>query len=440
GASAPDAAAATVVLSWQARIGATNALSDTATLQVYDTSRGVLRIRATKLRAGSSYTVTLYKGRCGWMATKLMALPSVTTTSTGALTRNLGMSVAQVKTVRSTWNAGAGVAVQLARGSSKRCGDLGALIAPGKAVRLENEQTHTVVKAEAWSGEGMWDPQEGSSYVTVYVRIKARTATHYSTLDYSLIDGRGKEWSGLVFGDREPEISYGDLSTGESVEGWVTLMGPTDQLNRLTLAYRMNGMLHGPTLYVPLGVLGTVAPAEPPIELRAAVAAGKVAVTGTGSGLQRLEITVTSRDTGTLGVAITSGTVFHPSLGATQTMVTITSKTLALAPGESKTLTLDVACAAMHLDQPGSSDQFALDPAQAGGPLVSLLGVPDFAGQTFRVKQFAIWTITDNPPRGGYVGIGSFGFGTGPSDAEIVAIRQLFVKAGLDPSAYIALV
>jgi len=436
GAGAPDAAAATVVQTWQARIGVSNSLNDTATLQVYDTAKGVMRIRATKLRASATYSVTLYKGHCGWMATKLLALPSVTTTSAGAVSRNLVVSAVQVRTVRSKWNAGSGVAVQLARGSSKRCGDLGSYVARGKAVNLENEQTHTVVKAEAWTGGGLWDPDAGSSYVTVLVRIKARTATSYSSFDYSLIDGQGKEWRGLVLGDREPEFGYGDLSAGESVEGWVTLMAPTAQLSRLTLAYRMNGMLYGPTLYVPLG---TLASAEPPIGLRAAVEAGKVGVTGRGMGLQDLEITLTSRDSQSLRLAVEAGTVFHPGLAATQTMVTIAPHVVTLAPAETKTLTLDVACAAMQLDQPGSSDQFTLDPAPASSAILSLIQVPDFSSQAFRVKQFAIWTISDNPTRDGYVGLGSFGFGSGPSDAEIATIRQLFVKAGLDPNAYLAL-
>jgi hypothetical protein len=436
GASAPDAAAATVVQTWQARIGASSSLNDTATLQVYDTAKGVLRIRATKLRASASYTVTVYKGRCGWMATKLLSLPSVTTTSTGTLSKNLAVSAAQVKTIRARWNAGSGVAVQLARGSSKRCGDLGAYAGRGKAVRLENEQTHWVLKAETWSGDGLWDPEEGSSYVTAYVRIQARTDTYVSSFDYSLIDGQGKEWGGLVLGDREPELGYGDLAAGETVEGWVTLMAPTAQLGRLMLAYSMNGSMYGPTLFVPLG---TLTPEAPPIELRAAVAAGKVAVAGRGQNLQDLTLNLTSHDTQPLRVAIEPGTVFHPGVAATQTMVTIARQVVTLAPGETTSVTLDVACAAMHLDQPGTSDEFTLDPAPAPSPIVALLGVPDFASQTFRVKQFAIWTISDNPTRDGYVGLGVW-FGTGPSDAEIATIRQLFAQAGLDPNAYQGLV
>jgi hypothetical protein len=371
------------------------------------------------------------------MATKLLTLPSVTTTSTGALTRNLSVSATQVRTIRSRWYAGSGVAVQLARGSSKRCGDLGAYVARSKAVNLENEQTHTVTKAEIWTGDGYWDPEAGSSYVTVYVRIKARTATDYNPLDYSLIDGLGTEHKGMVLGDREPALGYGDLAAGESVEGWITLMAPTAQLGRLTLAYRMHSMLYGPAMYVPLG---TLASPEPPIGLRAAVEAGKVTVTGRGMSLQRLEMSLTSRDTQTLRVAVEAGTLLHPGVAATQTMVAIAPQVVTLAPAETKTLTIDVACAAMHLDQPGSSDSFTMEPTLATSAVVSLVGLPDFSSQTFRVKQFAIWTITDNPTRDGYVGLGTFGIGSGPSDEEIVIIRQLFVKAGLDPSAYRALI
>jgi hypothetical protein len=262
--TAPDASAATVVQTWQARIGASNALNDTATIQAYDTVKGVLRIRATKLRVSSAYTVTIYRGRCGFMGTVLFTLPSVTSNSSGNATKNLALSVTQVKKVRSTWNAGSGVAIQLAKGSSKRCGDLGAYTSVGKAARLEDEQTHTVVSAEVWGGGGTWKPKAGSSYVTVYVRITARTDTNHNPLDYSLIDGTGKEWRGLVFGDREPDLGSGDLSKGETVEAWVTLLAPTDQLNRLILAYRMNSMIHGPTLYVPLGTLVSATPGPSP--------------------------------------------------------------------------------------------------------------------------------------------------------------------------------
>jgi hypothetical protein len=72
--------------------------------------------------------------------------------------------------------------------------------------------------------------------------------------------------------------------------------------------------------------------------------------------------------------------------------------------------------------------------------LIRLLTEPSFSGQEFRVQQFAIWTITDNPGRYGYVGLSRFGIsGTGPSDEEMELIRQLFTSAGIPLEHYQAL-
>lgn len=56
-----------------------------------------------------------------------------------------------------------------------------------------------------------------------------------------------------------------------------------------------------------------------------------------------------------------------------------------------------------------------------------------------RVQQFAIWTITDNPTKDGYVGIGSFGFGSGPGKTELARIKALFKAAGIPTTKYRAL-
>ena len=73
--------------------------------------------------------------------------------------------------------------------------------------------------------------------------------------------------------------------------------------------------------------------------------------------------------------------------------------------------------------------------------LIKLLNLTEFHEETFRVRQFAIWTITDNPERDGYIGIAtSFQvFGTDPSDEEIDKIRNLFIDAGISVSKYKAL-
>jgi len=93
----------------------------------------------------------------------------------------------------------------------------------------------------------------------------------------------------------------------------------------------------------------------------------------------------------------------------------------------------------MELDMPGESDTFLIRSVPATEDLAKLLNLPDFADETFRVQQFAVWTITDNPTRDGYIGIGYFGFGTGPDDEEILRIQALFANAGISTDNYQAL-
>jgi hypothetical protein len=107
--------------------------------------------------------------------------------------------------------------------------------------------------------------------------------------------------------------------------------------------------------------------------------------------------------------------------------------------GSEQSLTLSAACASMELDAPGESDSFTVSTAPVPTDLIKLLNLAPFLDEPFRVQQFAIWTITDNPPRGGYVGLGYFGVGTGPSDEEMERIRTLFQQAGISTEPYQAL-
>jgi hypothetical protein len=90
----------------------------------------------------------------------------------------------------------------------------------------------------------------------------------------------------------------------------------------------------------------------------------------------------------------------------------------------------------MHLDQPGEADRFLLEAGAIPADLRKLVNATGFADEDFRVQQFAIWTVTDDPPRDGFVGLGITAVGSGPTDDEIVAIRKLFAAAGVDPGAY----
>ncbi len=172
------------------------------------------------------------------------------------------------------------------------------------------------------------------------------------------------------------------------------------------------------------------------VELRRAVAAGEVAVSGSGRGLERLDIEVTSKTREPLRVVVNPGTVFDAGRSATQAMVVTAKEVIPLEPGATEEVTLEVACSEMAKDQPGSDDTFRLVKRSLPKDLMRLLALEEFPNVEFRVQQFAVWTILDDPPRNGFVRLGTMGVGTGPSAEEIATIRSLFAKAAIDPKDY----
>lgn len=183
---------------------------------------------------------------------------------------------------------------------------------------------------------------------------------------------------------------------------------------------------------------------EPPaqsVELREALTDGLVTMTGTGDGLQSLDLELTSEVDFDLDVTIDVGTQLEPRARGTQLMVVLEAQTVSLTGHATAEVTLEVACAEMHQDQPTGDDSFRVldDPPQAD--LLRLLETPEFSDQSGRVQQFAVWTITNNPRRNDYVGLtsGFDVFGTGPDDEEIATIRDLFENAGIDTGKYRAL-
>jgi hypothetical protein len=184
----------------------------------------------------------------------------------------------------------------------------------------------------------------------------------------------------------------------------------------------------------------TPEPTPATIELIKAVNGGQVAVAGTGRGLQRLDLTLTSKADGPLVVVINQGTVFDPAVERTQSMVVITRRMIDLEAGGSVPVQLDVACADMKKDTPDRNDRFALHEGSVPKDLVKLTRLPEFADEPFRVQQFGVWTITDNPTRTGYVGLGTAdGASSGPSKAELTRIAELFRAAEIDTKPYRAL-
>ena len=184
----------------------------------------------------------------------------------------------------------------------------------------------------------------------------------------------------------------------------------------------------------------TPEPSPATIELIKAVSNGQVLVKGTGHGLQWLDVTLTSKERFPLVVVINQGTLFDAAAERTQSMVVIARRIVDLEAGASVPVQLDVACADMKKDTPDRNDRFSLHQGSVPKELVRLTRLPAFADQPFRLQQFAIWTITDNPARSGYVGLGTAGgSSSGPSLAELKAIAALFRAAQIEPADYRAL-
>jgi hypothetical protein len=53
----------------------------------------------------------------------------------------------------------------------------------------------------------------------------------------------------------------------------------------------------------------------------------------------------------------------------------------------------------------------------------------------FKVQQFAVWTVTENPSRDGYTGP-SGSFDGGPTPEEMAQIKTLLTAADRNPADY----
>lgn len=186
----------------------------------------------------------------------------------------------------------------------------------------------------------------------------------------------------------------------------------------------------------------TPTPVLPPVEVELLEAVGRelVEVNASGRGtLTAIQLNLTSKSDDPLEVTILPGTIFEAQAINVQSMVIIIEKVILLDPFETTSTSVDAACANMRLDIPGDTDKLTLRGEAPPEDLVKLLNLRKFHEETFRVQQFAIWTITDNPKRDEYMGIGQFGFGSGPDDEEIQKIKTLFEKAGISTEKYEAL-
>ena len=176
------------------------------------------------------------------------------------------------------------------------------------------------------------------------------------------------------------------------------------------------------------------------IELAEAEEKGLVEADIVGRDLDWIDLVLESLTPDPLEVTIPIGTLFEAQSSGTQNMVVLEESMVFLATEASREpVVLRVACANMELHIPDEEDQFTISRSTVPDDLIQLLNLPAFQEAGSFVQQFAIWTITDNPPRDGYRGLGYFGVGYPPDEDDLEAIRTLFEEAGIPTENYQAL-
>ncbi|HEY69662.1 MAG TPA: hypothetical protein G4O08_03660 [Anaerolineae bacterium] len=293
------------------------------------------------------------------------------------------------------------------------------------------------------------DDQEALTRVLMGVEIHNRgdMSGLIERNSFVLLDASGQELGEYHMSPYTP-LPPTTVEAGETIQGDILFEIPgTDlQLEDLTLAFKI---YHQRTYYD----LERPAPDPsdlPQLDLREALAEGLLDVEVLGESLQRIDVRLVPHLEPEIElsfeVTILPGTLFLAPTGSLQDMVVRYGRTVMIRPTFELSLDLEfeleisVACADMHLSGPEGGEVYTVSMEHPHEDLIRLLDEPGFASQEFRVQQFAIWTITDNPGRYDYVGLSRFGIsGTGPSDEEMELIRQLFTSAGIPLERYRAL-
>ena len=258
--AAPAVEGATVNAAWTAKVG-TSGVNGTARVQAYTSGSGALIINLKSLKRSTVYPVSLYRGTCSSLGTRIVALNSQLTTSTGTLSRTLSLSTTVTSTIRKITKGTGRMSLIVGSGSLRRCGTFTAapLATPtptpvppcgppdlclGQSL-IYGKLTITALEVQTWAGTATLQPMPGFVFVTVRVRVAVRAdevtdAVYYPGLDWR-VHTANLVWYSDKLGDvRAPALVAGWVYHGlvyldRPLEGWVTFEVPTSQATQLWL-------------------------------------------------------------------------------------------------------------------------------------------------------------------------------------------------------------
>ena len=158
-------------------------------------------------------------------------------------------------------------------------------------------------------------------------------------------------------------------------------------------------------------------------------------ISGNGSFLT-IDISLESQVDFDLELSIEPGTLFESQSDGVQNMVVRSGTVAVLKPDTEIFFRLEAACANMELKTPSESDTFLVSQSATPDDLIKLLTLSEFRFESFRVQQYAVWAITDNPARPGFLALIIDDIRDRLTDDNVERILSLFQSAGIDISKY----
>jgi photosystem II stability/assembly factor-like uncharacterized protein len=158
------------------------------------------------------------------------------------------------------------------------------------------------------------------------------------------------------------------------------------------------------------------------------------------NSLTKINVHVESSSPEKTMVRIPSGTIFKPKQSKVQAMVTTASVETTLSSIGSQSRDIPAFCIEMEKDMPTSGDILYLSDSGADGDLKTLIESEIFQGKVDqKLKQYAVWTITDNPEGYSAITQNPNWLALGPNNLEIDNIRKMFRAIGISTGKYQAL-